>query len=63
MVTEIDGLKVTFTAQCNTLLVVHWDRPGTIAAVSNYTATSGINIEIFSFPEPEKGKSHYDAGN
>lgn len=28
LVTEIDGLKVTFTAQCNTLLVVHWDRAG-----------------------------------
>jgi len=55
LVTEIDGLKVTFTAQCNTLLVVHWDRPGTIAAVSNYTATSGINIGNFQLSRTRKG--------
>ena len=55
LVTEIDGLKVTFTAQCNTLLVVQWDRPGTLAAVSNYTATSGINIGNFQLSRTRKG--------
>ena len=42
LVTEIDGLKVTFTAQCNTLLVVHWDRPG-------------INIGNFQLSRTRKG--------
>jgi len=35
--------------------VVHWDRPGTIAAVSNYTATSGINIGNFQLSRTRKG--------
>ena len=55
LITEINGLPVTFTAQSNTLLVIHWDQPGTIAAVSNYTAVSGINIGTFQLSRARKG--------
>ena len=34
LVTEINGLEVSVTGQHNTLVVLHHDKPGTIAAVT-----------------------------
>ena len=48
-------MKVSFTAQNNTLLALHWDRPGTVAAVSNYMAKEDINIATFQLARSKKG--------
>lgn len=55
LVTEIDHMKVSFTAQNTTLLALHWDRPGTVAAVSNYMAREHINIATFQLSRSKKG--------
>lgn len=55
LVTEIDHMKVSFTAQNTTLLALHWDRPGTVAAVSNYMAKEHINIATFQLSRSKKG--------
>lgn len=55
LVTEINGMAVSFTGQYNTLLVLHYDRPGTIAAVTNFMAYSEVNIGNFRLTRPQKG--------
>jgi L-serine dehydratase len=55
LVTEINGMAVSFTGQYNTLLVLHYDKPGTIAAVTNFMAYSGTNIGNFRLSRPKKG--------
>ncbi len=55
LVTEINGMEVSFTAEHNTLLVQHYDKPGTIAAVTNYMAYSTMNIGNFRLARPKKG--------
>lgn len=55
LVTEINGMSVSFTGQYNTLLVLHYDKPGTIAAVTNFMAYSGTNIGNFRLSRPKKG--------
>ena len=48
LITEITG-------QYNTLLVLHYDKPGTIAAVTNFMAYSEVNIGNFRLSRPKKG--------
>ena len=55
LITEIDGMEVSFTGQYNTLMVLHYDKPGTIAAVTNFMAYSGTNIGNFRLTRPKKG--------
>lgn len=55
LVTQLDGMEVFFTGQYNTLLVLHQDKPGTIAAVTGYMASSTLNIGNFRLARPEKG--------
>lgn len=55
LVTEINGMQVSFTGQYNTLLVLHYDKPGTIAAVTNFMAYSTVNIGNFRLARPKKG--------
>lgn len=55
LVTELDGMEVCFTGQHHTLLVLHHDKPGTIAAVTGYLADSTLNIGNFRLSRPEKG--------
>ena len=55
LVTEINGLEVSVTGQHNTLVVLHHDKPGTIAAVTNFMAYSGLNIGNFRLARPRKG--------
>lgn len=54
-VTRLNGMEVSFTGQHNTLLVLHHDKPGTIAAVTNYMAESTLNIGNFRLTRPVKG--------
>lgn len=55
LVTRLNGMEVSFTGQYNTLLVLHYDKPGTIAAVTNYMAESTMNIGNFRLSRPVKG--------
>jgi L-serine dehydratase len=55
LVTEINGMAVSVTGQYNTLLILHRDKPGTIATVTNFMAYSGINIGNFRLSRPKKG--------
>lgn len=55
LVTEINEMSVSFTGQYNTLLVLHQDHPGTIAAVTNFMAYSEVNIGNFRLARPQKG--------
>jgi L-serine dehydratase len=55
LVTEINGMAVSVTGQYNTLLILHHDKPGTIATVTNFMAYSGINIGNFRLSRPKKG--------
>ena len=55
IVTNINGMDVQFTGQYNTLIVLHKDTPGVIAAVTNAMAGSGTNIGNFRLSRPQKG--------
>lgn len=55
LVDEINGMAVHVTGQSNTLVIVHHDKPGTIAAVTNFVAYSGVNIGNFRLSRPQKG--------
>ncbi|PXV91568.1 L-serine dehydratase [Lachnotalea glycerini] len=53
----INGMKVDFTGEHNTILVLHYDKPGLIAAVTNLMATKykDVNIGNFRLTRPVKG--------
>ncbi|MCI8422602.1 MAG: L-serine ammonia-lyase, iron-sulfur-dependent, subunit beta [Lawsonibacter sp.] len=55
LITEINGMDVHVTGQNNTLIVLHRDRPGTIAAVTNFVSYSSVNIGNFRLSRPQKG--------
>lgn len=55
LVSEINGMAVHVTGQSNTLVVLHLDKPGTIAAVTNFVACSSMNIGNFRLSRPQKG--------
>ena len=55
LITQINDMSVSFTGASNTLVVLHRDRPGTIAAVTNFIADSEVNIGNFRLSRPQKG--------
>ena len=55
LITEINDMPVHVTGQNSTLVILHLDKPGTIAAVTNYVACSSINIGSFRLSRPHKG--------
>lgn len=55
LVSEINGMAVHVTGQSNTLVILHRDKPGTIAAVTNFVAYSSVNIGNFRLSRPQKG--------
>ncbi len=55
LVDRLNGMAVHVTGRNNTLVVLHKDKPGAIAAVTNFMAYSGVNIGSFRLARPEKG--------
>ena len=55
VVTKINGMSVHYTGERQTLLVLHRDRPGVIAAVAEVTADIGANIANFRLDRQSKG--------
>jgi len=55
LVDKVNGMDVAFTGQYNTIMVRHYDRPGAIAAVTNFMAYSDVNIGNFRLSRLKKG--------
>lgn len=55
LITEVNGLKVHITGEKITFIVLHRDRPGIIAAVTEVLANAGINICNFNLSRKERG--------
>ncbi len=56
-VNQINGMKVDFNGDSNTILVMHEDKPGVIAAVTNlmHWEYEELNISNFHLSRQEKG--------
>lgn len=55
LVTNINGMSVSFSGQYNTILVRHIDKPGAIAIVTQFMAESGLNIGNFRLSRERRG--------
>lgn len=55
LITRVNGMEVSLTGQNPALIVLHKDAPGTIAAVTELMAESGVNICNFHLARKEKG--------
>lgn len=55
LVTEVNGMEVSVTGQYTTLIVLHRDAPGTIAAVTEVMAEAGVNICNFRLSRQNRG--------
>lgn len=55
IISSINGLDVELSCQNTSLVVVHKDTPGTIAAVTHFVAEKGLNIGNFRLSREEKG--------
>ena len=60
LVTRVNGMEVHISGQYNTLIVLHQDTPGTIAAVTELLAEGQVeHLQLPPFP-PEKGRRGSD---
>ena len=55
-VTKLNGMPVEISGESTTVLVLHEDVPGVIAAVTNFLAACGLNIAAFRMSHHEKGE-------
>ena len=55
LVTKVNGMEVHISGQYNTLIVLHQDTPGIIAAVTELLAESQVNICNFRLSRQKKG--------
>lgn len=55
LITAVNGMEVQITGQYTTLIVLHRDTPGTIAAVTDVLAASQVNICNFRLSRQKKG--------
>lgn len=57
LVDHIDGMEVRFTGNSHTLIVMHQDKPGVIAAVTQlmHWEYADLNISSFNLAREEKG--------
>ncbi len=55
LVTKVNGMSVKISGQYTTLIVLHKDAPGTIAAVTEEMSRRGVNICNFRLARASKG--------
>lgn len=55
LITRVNGMEVSLTGQHTTLIVLHRDAPGTIAAVTEMMADYGVNICNFRLARKNRG--------
>lgn len=54
-ISQVNGLSVRITGEKVTLIILHLDKPGIIASVTETLADAGVNISAFSLSRKEKG--------
>lgn len=59
IITEINGMQVSFTGEYPTLIVAHNDVPGTITKVTGVLAKAGINVAGMRVYRQSKGQKAY----
>lgn len=59
LITEINGMQVSFTGEYPTLIVRHNDVPGTISRVTGTLAVAGINVAGMRVFRQSKGQHAY----
>lgn len=59
VVTEINGLKIEFTGEYDTLIISHVDKPGVIAKVTAVLALYDINIAFMRVYRHNKGENAF----
>ena len=52
---KVNGLEVEISGEATTLIILHNDTPGTIAAVTHFLAGQNINIGSFRLSRRQKG--------
>lgn len=55
LVTKVNGMDVEISGQYTTLIVLHRDAPGTIAQVTEYIGSLGVNICNFRLSRSQRG--------
>lgn len=55
LITQVNGMSVEISGQFVTLIILHRDAPGTIAAVTEYMSELGVNICNFRLARQYKG--------
>ena len=60
LVTGVNGMAVSFTGQYNTVLVLHQDRPGAIAAVTQFWPAPGSISAPSASRAPTRRRGAYD---
>jgi L-serine dehydratase len=55
LVTEVNGMDVSITGQQTTMFVLHQDKPGLIAAVTEVLYSAGVNICNFRLSRRRRG--------
>ena len=55
LIRELDGMEVDFTGEQDTLIVLHRDVPGVIAAVTGKIAEAGLNVAAMRVFRTEAG--------
>ena len=56
LIAKLNGMESVFNGEADTLIVVHKDTPGVIAAVTSLLAESGLNIGNFRSSRSYKGR-------
>lgn len=58
-ISEIDGVDVSITGECDTLFVSHLDRPGTLMTLSGMISAADVNIATVHTYRRERGGQAY----
>ena len=57
LVTALDGVAVSFSAELNTLIIRNQDKPGMVSLISSLLAEAGVNIATLQLYRDKRGGS------
>ncbi len=58
-IVRIDNIDVEFTGEYSTLIVKQWDKPGTVAHITQCLSNHGVNIAFMRMFREDKGATAY----
>lgn len=58
-ITKIDTIEVEFTGEYSTIIVKQWDKPGTVAHITQCLSNYNVNIAFMRLFREEKGSTAY----